>query len=473
MSTRRSRRRWRCACGRWSRGTGRWSWRTGTSTGRTSSTTRSRCGASTRRRRWRRTSVAGPSTTATCAPWRGGWRSSTLRRPCCPRPIRSVTCSARATTTPPSCWRSPTTRRHRGSYAAKRFTAAFLVAHRDELVARAADGRVRDGHGDLRAEHVVLRPAGAPPLVVDRLEFDARLREIDVADDLAFLVMDLESLGAAGTRAARTLVAAYREAGGDPGSDALIAFYGTYRALVRAKVHLLRAAQLDDPAAAGAAREQARALLRPRRAPRVARPRAARAGRGRPAGEREVDARSGAGALQRLAGAVVRRRAQGAARARSGAARAAGRLRAGRARRGLPRAGRACWASGCGRRRRRGDRRRDVRRRGAARVVPRRARRRRRRGRRRGGCAAGARMPGAGRAAPALGARAQCRHRPRLGRHPRRRPAARRRPQRLGRVAGGGEAPDRQARRRRGCGRRPGGRVGGRGPAGGSPRAAV
>lgn len=36
---------------------------------------------------------------------------------------------------------------------------------------------------------------------------------------------------------------AYRDAGEDPGDDALIAFYAAYRALVRAKVALVRAAQ--------------------------------------------------------------------------------------------------------------------------------------------------------------------------------------------------------------------------------------
>jgi aminoglycoside phosphotransferase family enzyme/predicted kinase len=129
----------------------------------------------------------------------------------------------------------------------ERFGAAFLVAHRRELRARAAAGRIRDGHGDLRAEHVVLED---PLMIIDRLEFDAHLREIDVADDLAFLAMDLERLGAG--RAAPLLVAAYRDAGGDPGSDALLAFYGAHRALVRAKVALLTAAQRDDRAAAAA-----------------------------------------------------------------------------------------------------------------------------------------------------------------------------------------------------------------------------
>ena len=139
--------------------------------------------------------------------------------------------------------------------AMARFAGAFLAGHRAEITARADARRIRDGHGDLRAEHVVLEE---PMAIVDRLEFDARLRTIDVADDLAFLAMDLERLGAG--RAARVLVASYRDASGDPGSDALLAFYGAYRALVRAKVALLRATQLDDPAA-DAAREQADALL--------------------------------------------------------------------------------------------------------------------------------------------------------------------------------------------------------------------
>ena len=54
--------------------------------------------------------------------------------------------------------------------------------------------------------------------------------------------MDLTARG--GEAAARALVAAYRDAGGDAGDDALIAFYAAGRALVRAKIALLRAAQL-------------------------------------------------------------------------------------------------------------------------------------------------------------------------------------------------------------------------------------
>jgi aminoglycoside phosphotransferase family enzyme/predicted kinase len=105
---------------------------------------------------------------------------------------------------------------------------------------RAARGLVRDGHGDLRADHVLL-PAAGGVLVLDRIEFDPALRRIDVADDLSFLAMDLERL--AGPRAAARFAAAYREAGGDPGDARLLALFGAHRALVRAKVALLRLRQ--------------------------------------------------------------------------------------------------------------------------------------------------------------------------------------------------------------------------------------
>jgi aminoglycoside phosphotransferase family enzyme/predicted kinase len=129
----------------------------------------------------------------------------------------------------------------RQAAAIARFTDACFAARRAELEARAAAGLVRDGHGDLRAEHVLLEHGVE---VVDCLEFDPTLRITDVGCDLAFLTMDLEALGA--PFAAATVLAAYREAGGDPGDDALVAFFGVYRALVRAKVALVRAGQADD-----------------------------------------------------------------------------------------------------------------------------------------------------------------------------------------------------------------------------------
>ena len=74
--------------------------------------------------------------------------------------------------------------------------------------------------------------------VVDALEFASALCESDVADELAFLEMDLERLGHPDV--ARRAVSAYVDHDGDPGPADLRAFYASHRALVRAKVAMLR-----------------------------------------------------------------------------------------------------------------------------------------------------------------------------------------------------------------------------------------
>ena len=127
--------------------------------------------------------------------------------------------------------------------ALARFCRAALAAFRTELADRALAGRVRDGHGDLRAEHILL---GERVQAVDGLEFDAALRIVDVGYDLAFLVMDVAR---ADDDLSRALVRGYRTAAGDPGPDALLHFFCVVRALVRAKVDLLRTAQLKGAAA--------------------------------------------------------------------------------------------------------------------------------------------------------------------------------------------------------------------------------
>ncbi len=127
--------------------------------------------------------------------------------------------------------------------AAAHFTRAFLGARRGRLEARAEAGLIRDCHGDLRAEHVIVPERGLP-YMFDCIEFDPALREIDVAADLAFLVMDLARLGE--EELSLALVEAYRGAGGDPGDDATISFFAAYRAWVRAKVGCVRAAELRE-----------------------------------------------------------------------------------------------------------------------------------------------------------------------------------------------------------------------------------
>jgi uncharacterized protein len=141
--------------------------------------------------------------------------------------------------------------------AMRHFTEAFLSARRDQLQARAEEGWVRDCHGDLRAEHVIVANGVD---VYDCVEFDPALRYVDVAADLAFLVMDVARLGS--VELADRLIASYRSAGGNPGDDSLLSFYAAYRAWVRSKVACVQMSELcsGDPRRARA-RDEARVLL--------------------------------------------------------------------------------------------------------------------------------------------------------------------------------------------------------------------
>jgi aminoglycoside phosphotransferase family enzyme len=79
---------------------------------------------------------------------------------------------------------------------AKRVAAAQLelLGCEPELFAeRVRDGRIIEAHGDLRAEHICLGPE---PLIIDCLEFNRDFRILDPVDELAFLALDCERLGA-------------------------------------------------------------------------------------------------------------------------------------------------------------------------------------------------------------------------------------------------------------------------------------
>ena len=105
---------------------------------------------------------------------------------------------------------------------------------------RARDGRIIDGHGDLRPEHIYFAPA---PTVIDCIEFNKEFRQLDVADELSFLEMELDFLGAHPVGDA--IVDAYFRASHDHPPRSLLSFYKCYRACVRAKVHVLRAGQMQ------------------------------------------------------------------------------------------------------------------------------------------------------------------------------------------------------------------------------------
>ena len=77
------------------------------------------------------------------------------------------------------------------------FIEETLDREAELLNGRLATGRVVEGHGDLRAEHVYLMEDGDEPVIVDCVEFseEFHFRYLDIGYDIAFLAMDLEALG--------------------------------------------------------------------------------------------------------------------------------------------------------------------------------------------------------------------------------------------------------------------------------------
>lgn len=113
-----------------------------------------------------------------------------------------------------------------------------LDAHFDQ---RRARGFVRECHGDLHLQNIVLQ--GSRPLIFDCIEFDPGLRWIDVVSDLSFLIMDLKAHDRddLATRALN----AWLLATGDYAGLKALRLYSVYRALVRALVETLKTHTYD------------------------------------------------------------------------------------------------------------------------------------------------------------------------------------------------------------------------------------
>ncbi|MFN3580784.1 MAG: AAA family ATPase [Pseudomonas sp.] len=108
-----------------------------------------------------------------------------------------------------------------------------------QLLQRKAEGFVRECHGDIYLDNVTL--VNGEVTLFDGIEFNDAFRWIDVMSDVAFMVMDLEDRGL--TQLAQRFVNAYLEHTGDYAGLALLDYYKAYRAMVRAKVALLRLGQ--------------------------------------------------------------------------------------------------------------------------------------------------------------------------------------------------------------------------------------
>ncbi|HTT46670.1 MAG TPA: hypothetical protein VMG39_01585 [Pseudolabrys sp.] len=113
----------------------------------------------------------------------------------------------------------------------------FLDRKSGLIAARLRHRRIVSGHGDLRPEHIWL---GDQVRIIDCLEFNPRLRVVDPFDEIAYLSLECERLGAAWVGA--FIEGRMKRMLQDGPAEELFTFYRCHRAMLRARLaiaHLL------------------------------------------------------------------------------------------------------------------------------------------------------------------------------------------------------------------------------------------
>lgn len=120
----------------------------------------------------------------------------------------------------------------------------FLGSSPSLLEERAAQRHIIEAHGDLRPEHVFLGPE---PQIIDCLEFNFDYRCLDPVDELCFLSMECEMLGA--PEIGRIMLDEYCRLSDDCPPSSLLDFYKCHRACLRSKLSFwhLRDLQIREP----------------------------------------------------------------------------------------------------------------------------------------------------------------------------------------------------------------------------------
>lgn len=126
--------------------------------------------------------------------------------------------------------------------ALKRRAVADFDRFGQLLRQRADAGRVVEGHGDLHARNICMTD---PVAIYDCIEFNPGFRCGDVANEHAFLVMDLRFRGHA--ELARLYLDAVIDISGDEDIRRLMPMLVRYRAMVRAKVSAIAANETEIP----------------------------------------------------------------------------------------------------------------------------------------------------------------------------------------------------------------------------------
>lgn len=116
----------------------------------------------------------------------------------------------------------------------------FLARNKTLFEKRIADHKIRDCHGDLHLDHICINDEIT---IFDCIEFNERFRLGDVAQDVAFLTMDIDFNGYPAH--AENFVQSYIRYSGDTDMLALLNFYRCYYAYVRGKVTSFRLSQKE------------------------------------------------------------------------------------------------------------------------------------------------------------------------------------------------------------------------------------
>ncbi len=122
----------------------------------------------------------------------------------------------------------------------KERTNEFYEKNKELFEKRIKEGRIRDGHGDIRTEHVAFLDEGI--CIFDCIEFNDRFRYGDMVNDMCFLSMELEYFGK--ENLAKAYEEEYRKITKDEDFYTVLPFFKCYRAYVRGKVNSFL---LDDP----------------------------------------------------------------------------------------------------------------------------------------------------------------------------------------------------------------------------------
>ena len=123
--------------------------------------------------------------------------------------------------------------------ALSQWSKSELAKQQAVFLQRKADGFIRQCHGDMHLRNLLW--LDNKPMAFDCIEFNPELSWIDVISEIAFLIMDLQHRQQ--HQLASRFLNSYLEVTGDYAGLSVLPYYLCYRALVRAKVNVLRLVQ--------------------------------------------------------------------------------------------------------------------------------------------------------------------------------------------------------------------------------------